>query len=106
MITDRHLPALTPADTWRDHALCGLPNLPSGVSPDLWFADQSQRTDREMAKEICTRCPVRAECQEDALVEEGGKHPTARPGIRAGLTGYERHALYRRRRAQRQEAPP
>jgi hypothetical protein len=108
VISSKHLPAAEAADTWRRHALCGLHNLPDDVSPELWFTDLDKPADVEKAKEICTRCPVRPECQEDALDEEGGKQPTSRPGIRAALDGRERFALYRYRRdrAKKQKAPP
>lgn len=109
MTASHHAPdTLEPADTWRRRALCGLNNLPQGVTPELWFADQHNAADREQAKGICTRCPVRRECQEDALAEEGGKQAASRPGIRAGLDGRERFALYRYRRdhAKKKTAPP
>ncbi|WP_407445477.1 WhiB family transcriptional regulator [Rhodococcus sp. (in: high G+C Gram-positive bacteria)] len=44
----------------------GVDTLPChGDDPDLWFADAP--SDLELAKSLCTGCPVRARCLEAAL---------------------------------------
>ncbi len=76
----------TAARAWRDQAEC------RDVDPELFFpASQRGPThDAQVAaaKEVCARCPVRAECLAEALA----RIPY---GIAGGLTGHER-ALLRR----------
>jgi hypothetical protein len=48
----------------------------------------------------CARCPVRYECLESAMDEEGMR--VARYGIRGGLTPRERIRLARKRKKERQ----
>jgi WhiB family transcriptional regulator, redox-sensing transcriptional regulator len=46
-----------------------LPALPCHVGdPDLWFADHP--ADLERAKELCSACPIRAQCLAAALERE------------------------------------
>jgi WhiB family redox-sensing transcriptional regulator len=48
----------------------------------------------DRARRICAPCPVREECLAEALAMEGGATAKGRYGIRAGLTGGQRRALY------------
>ena len=66
-------------EDWRDEAQC------AGSNPDLWVPDSEPAGDPNVqaAKRVCARCPVRAECLEDA-VQHGDS------GIRGGLTTVER----------------
>lgn len=70
------------ARPWLDSALCAQ------VDPDVFFADRGGST-RE-AKKICSRCPVRTECLQDALDRGDVDY-----GIIGGLTPRERRRLKR-----------
>lgn len=72
---------------WMDHAAC------SGEDINLFFppsAGEEHQPQIEQAKEICRRCPVRAECLEYALMLP------IRHGIFGGLDEVERDLLRRR----------
>ncbi len=66
--------ALNPPE-WHDHAAC------RGVNPATFFPERGQTA--RTAKEICSRCPVAADCYADALEHDDG-------GIRAGTSERER----------------
>ncbi len=74
---------------WRAQAACRA----DGIDPDVMFPD-SNAADIEDARQICAPCPVRAECLADAMATEGDRTARNRYGIRAGLTGRQRRALY------------
>lgn len=73
--------------TWRDEAAC------RGMSTDIWYPPQG--TNATAAKQICARCPVRAQCETEGRDEPrgvwGGKSPTERGG----------HSLHNRGEAHR-----
>jgi WhiB family redox-sensing transcriptional regulator len=69
---------------WRDHAAC------LGVGGDLFFPEPKD-TGRE-AKAICRRCPVIADCLEDAL---SLGYASDLFGIRGGLGVKQRKRLRR-----------
>ncbi len=101
----RTVPAQAGGSSWRDWAVC------AGRDPELWFpfdADANGVAAVE-ARRLCGVCPVQAVCLDDALATEGTRLASSRFGIRAGLNGEERFALYRRaerakRRARRLSA--
>ena len=70
-----------PSADWRKHAAC------AGQDTALWFPTNGQSA---TAKQICGRCPVRAECLYDALKTEPSY---GRYGMWGGLTGQQRHDL-------------
>lgn len=84
---------------WADQALCAQ------ADPDLWFEQSSSRYEtksvtsveaeerRSMAKAICERCPVTAECLSWALAHD------ERYGIWGGTDPSERARMRRRRTA-------
>ncbi len=72
----------TDAIPWQERALCAQ------VDPEAFFPEKGGST-RE-AKQICTRCEVRAECLEYALDKD------ERFGIWGGLSERERRRLKRR----------
>lgn len=76
---------------WRDYAGC------ADADPEVFFPD-SHRLGRSdpyaKAREFCARCPVVAECMEDALRHEEW-------GMRGGLTPDELHSLRRKRQRAR-----
>lgn len=78
---------------WRTRAACHT----DSIDPDVMFPN-SNPADIEDAREICAPCPVRAECLADAMATEGGATARDRYGIRAGMTGKERRALYETQR--------
>jgi WhiB family redox-sensing transcriptional regulator len=86
------------ATDWRDRALC------REVDPELFHpVGQSSPAllQIEEAKTVCGNCPVRIACLAAALDIEGGARPEYRHGVWGGLTGRERHDLYKRRARQR-----
>lgn len=82
------------SEAWRHDAAC------RGEDPSLFFAPayfetRGQKGSREAgAKEICARCPVRAECLEFAL-ETRETH-----GVWGGFNEMERRRLLRARNAE------
>lgn len=90
---------LTPSD-WSTKAVCADPHY-ADYRDELWYALPKERDAVNEAKEICSRCPVRQACLEDAMKAEGGAGHSNRHGIRGGLTPTQRHRLYEelRRRA-------
>jgi WhiB family redox-sensing transcriptional regulator len=64
---------------WQDQGLC------AEVDPDTWFPEKGGSV-RE-AKQVCARCPVRAECLEYALAHD------ERFGVWGGLSETERRRL-------------
>ena len=93
---DGHAPDLTPPtpEPWMDSALCaqvGDPELWFGLSQSAFSAtDEGQR--ESVAKSVCARCEVKAECLEFALRTD------ERYGIYGGLTRKERLDYKRARR--------
>lgn len=72
---------------WADDALCAQ------VGVDLFFPDP---TDTYVAKRICQRCDVMAECLEWALRVEEGEPESY--GIYGGLAARQRRKIIVRRR--------
>lgn len=73
---------------WQHRAACRK-------APDdsIWYP--ADRSNIALAKFICSRCPVRAECLREALAQEGGRSGENRHGIRGGMTPEERANEYR-----------
>ena len=74
---------------WDDRAVC------KGFT-HLFFLEVGRRPTE--ARDMCDRCPVRAECLESALIEERGQSKARRFGFRAGLTPRQRIVEDARRR--------
>jgi WhiB family redox-sensing transcriptional regulator len=72
--------------------------LRAQAGPDAWFPAKRQREFTQLAKRICARCPVRAECLEYALSGAGTWGGIA-TGIWGGTTPQERDQLRQQRRA-------
>lgn len=82
---------LNPADVWCTYAAClGL--------GDLMFPNPTDAEAIRDARDICDRCPltVATECLRDALRAEGNASKAYRWGICAGLTPWQRRALWER----------
>jgi WhiB family redox-sensing transcriptional regulator len=80
---------LRPQDEWKDHGEC------RGHDPRLWDGYQTRKNGPmlfDIARDICTSCPVRGFCLEDAI--ENGEVA----GMRGGLTPHEYTQLARQRR--------
>jgi hypothetical protein len=75
------------ADEWRDASLCSLPQ----ANPEWWHSDDP--ADKAEAKRWCAACPVIGVCLVSTMREEGSAVAKMRFGIRAGLTGPQRHRL-------------
>lgn len=73
--------------SWVERAAC------RGKPTAWWFPEPGGRFDAQVARLICGRCPVAAECLQQALLEEAETGPKA--GIRGGLTVMQRRALRR-----------
>ncbi|MCW2929933.1 MAG: hypothetical protein JWM19_895 [Actinomycetia bacterium] len=74
-------------DGWHKRGAC------RGTDPDLFFSCATD--DVEMARRVCSGCPVTAECLASAMAEEVvGKSPEQnlklRSGVRGGMTPMER----------------
>lgn len=67
--------------SWQDRALCAQ------CDPDSFFPELGQPNQIHHAKMICRRCPVRAQCLDDALENN------ERFGIWGGMTVPERERL-------------
>lgn len=65
-------------------------------------ASQDRRARQEKAVKVCASCPVRAECLDDALLDE----PRAQAEVRGGLTAEQRRTLLRDRLAAAEDPPP
>lgn len=81
-----------------------LKDAPCGSYPSDLFFPTSELTGpgaRQVtaAKTICDTCPLRADCLEEKLAEEGNAEPRRRFGIWGGTTPAERYAIYRDRKA-------
>ena len=92
-----HAPDLQPPTPmpWMDAALCAQVG-----DPALWFEESQHRysqspdgTRESLAKGVCSRCPVKAECLEFALATD------ERYGVWGGMTPDERVAYKRGRRS-------
>lgn len=73
---------------WTGQATCATSD------PDLWFSPDP--SDIAKAKEICTRCPVRRQCDERADEFEGSLSHGYRYGVWAGQDTRERAARRKR----------
>lgn len=78
-------------DSWRDSAAC---SLTKGVDPRNFDPGANIRQIK-IAKEICSTCPVIAECLIDALSADDPNDL----GVRGGFTETEREALSKRSNA-------
>ncbi|QOP65807.1 WhiB family transcription factor [Mycobacterium phage MiniLon] len=74
---------------WWHDALCAQ------VDTDLFFPEKGHGV--SLARQVCNLCPVKAECLEDALVEEYGKCKTLRFGVRGGTTPNARWNIEKQR---------
>ncbi|MBW3557362.1 MAG: WhiB family transcriptional regulator [Actinobacteria bacterium] len=70
--------------TWRQHSAC------TGVDPDIFYPVSDEEA--EVAKAICSHCPVRQPCLEYALTTR------ERDGVWGGATERERRRILRQRR--------
>jgi WhiB family redox-sensing transcriptional regulator len=77
------------APDWLKQAACRA----DGIDPDEMFPDNNPAGITH-ARQICAPCPVREQCLADAMATEGTRTARNRYGIRAGLTGSQRRALY------------
>lgn len=81
---------------WRDRAAC------LGQPLARFFEDpfpEDEGTDEQAlayARSFCVRCPVRGECLDAELAEEGRAVEARRFGLRGAMTPAQRASLYRR----------
>lgn len=94
-MSSRYSPdTLDRATSWRDSALCAE----TPYNEYDWFPYPGDKPGLSMAKQVCSACPVRQACLEDALEVEGGRTSTDRFGVRGGLSPAGRRKVYERRR--------
>lgn len=84
---------LTRPPAWHRTAVCGRPEY-RDRSDELWFAPAGDRAAIEEAKRLCHTCPVRKDCLRAEMAAEDNASRSKRHGVRGGLTGGERRALY------------
>lgn len=65
------------------------------ADPELFHSKNDD--DRAEARAICGRCPVRADCLDDAIEAEASANTKDRHGIAGGMEPAERRAEYERR---------
>jgi WhiB family redox-sensing transcriptional regulator len=84
--------ALAIPGRWAERALCAQ------ADPDAWFPDKGHRELTQLARRICARCPVLAQCMDYALsgADTWGGITT---GIWGGTTPQERGQLRQQRKA-------
>lgn len=70
---------------WRDSAIC------KGTDQTIWFPDaEDSRIAYQKARAICSKCPVRQECLDDAIATDELTH-----GFRGGMKPKERQRYAR-----------
>lgn len=69
-------------EPWTEDALCAQ----TGISDDVWFPDKGGST--RIAKSVCARCTVTAECLTFAIERQEGH------GIWGGLSPRERRPFH------------
>lgn len=74
---------------WHREARCAEPRF-AGIR----FVGASGRGDSKSAKAVCSLCPVRSECLEDALAFEAQAHVPY--GVRGGMSATERRVILAR----------
>ena len=72
-------------DDWRDQAEC------KGVDPNIFFPGRGDWMAIRIAKTICAECEVRAECLEEAILNN------EQVGVFGGTTPYDRRKIRRTR---------
>lgn len=90
--------------SWWDRAICkGYPHKRGEPDP---FDKSKDDPGYTVAKSFCAMCPVKDECLDDAMEEEGWKAANFRSTVRGGLTPPERYRLKHRmaEQARRQES--
>ena len=80
--------------TWHRLAACAQLDDPEVMFPGTIPADI------EAARAVCKDCPVYRACLRDVITQERAARAELRYGVRAGLTGSERLAVYRTLRRQ------
>ena len=87
-------PQVPPIRSWRDEAAC------RGMPLSIFFPAIGH--DATEARQICGRCPVRAECLEDSLARTTTNDPI---GVFGGLRARERAAIRAERHRKTKKTP-
>lgn len=77
-------------DPWKARAACRTPRARQLVADGKANFFPEPGRSAGAARDICADCPVRTECLEDALADDGGKW---RHGIFGGLTRAQRRRI-------------
>lgn len=89
MPTAEYQTEIAASTAWIQEAIC------TTTDPEIFFTENPES--KRAAKQICSACPVKSECLEDALIVGDAF------GIRGGLTAKERVSLLRKRRYRRSD---
>lgn len=87
------VPDILTRPSWHKTAVCARPEY-KDQSDELWFAPAGDRPAIKEAKRLCNSCPVQEACLRAEMAAEGDVSRAKRHGVRGGLTGRERRALY------------
>ncbi len=90
----RYPQTLEPAGQWVKRAACARLDNPEVMFPGTIPEDIAA------ARTVCQGCPVYRACLRDVITQERSARADTRRGVRAGLTGSERLAVYRTLRRQ------
>ncbi|MGW6747597.1 WhiB family transcriptional regulator [Streptomyces sp. NPDC055006] len=84
----------TPAgNNWARRGICAQ-TLYADQMDELWWAPAGKRDAIAEAIRLCQACPVRRECLDAAIREEGNVMAERRFGIRGALQPKQRRRLY------------
>ena len=78
-----------PGPDWRTRAAC------LDRDPETFFPHPSDRDGEDEAVAVCRRCPVEADCLDEAMDAETYRSTSDRHGIWGGKTPQQRYAMHR-----------
>ena len=78
-----------PGPDWRTRAAC------LDRDPETFFPHRSDRDGEDEAVAVCRRCPVEADCLDEAMDAETYRSTSDRHGIWGGKTPQQRYAMHR-----------
>jgi len=93
---DRPVPCQSNPYAWTEAALVSAGRVPDGYATGRAVVEEDTKAEREICRVMC---PLREQCLESALLEEGSSKAPQRYGIRGALLPWERETEYKKRRA-------
>lgn len=98
-MTNPDMPTMPPRPAWYDQAACRGMGAALFHPPPLKGRPANNNLDAAKAIAVCDRCPVRAECLDEAM-SFGWYLDYASGAIRGGLTSHERRKPHHTARKQ------